>query len=342
MERPAAGGKARLLAIAATALAACGDRSDSTLTKSGAGGASSAGTMSAAATPSPSPAPTNPPPVTPDTGNEMPGVGAILQDPVTAPVAGEPPTSPDAGVPSIDPDLAPPAPAGPGSLPFTPCPADGSPCAVMPLGDSITFGTGSSGGGYRVELFRRALANQRAITFVGTAEANGPQVVEGQLFPRSHQGHSGFTISGGGSGSLAGLVDDAIAASHPHIVLLMIGTNDINRNVDIENAPARLAALLDQISARAPDALLVVAQIVPTHDDTTNARVEAYNAAIPALVEERLSAGKHLLLVDMYAPFVAVPDFETTLMGDFLHPDDAGYVVMGRTWYSAIESLLPE
>jgi hypothetical protein len=59
---------------------------------------------------------------------------------------------------------------------FAPCPSPTTACAILPLGDSITDRVGSSGGGYRVELFRRALANQQNITFVGTA-ANGPNVV---------------------------------------------------------------------------------------------------------------------------------------------------------------------
>jgi lysophospholipase L1-like esterase len=29
-------------------------------------------------------------------------------------------------------------------------------------------------------------------------------------------------------------------------------------------------------------------------------------------------------------------------MSDFLHPNDAGYVVMGQTWYTALEPFLPE
>ncbi len=35
---------------------------------------------------------------------------------------------------------------------FQPCPTNGDPCAIFPLGDSITEGFGSSGGGYRVQL----------------------------------------------------------------------------------------------------------------------------------------------------------------------------------------------
>src|SRR5436190_12856238 len=47
------------------------------------------------------------------------------------------------------------------TAPYDPCPAAGTPCAVMPLGDSITEGAGSSGGGYRPPLFHLALAAKR-------------------------------------------------------------------------------------------------------------------------------------------------------------------------------------
>ena len=218
----------------------------------------------------------------------------------------------------------------------------------MPLGDSITFGVGSTGGGYRVELFRQAVADQHDITFVGVVgpgggsnTPNGPNMVGGQAFPRSHEGFSGFTISGGGAGSLAGLVDAAIAQTNPNIVLLMIGTNDVNGNIDLANAPNRLGALLDKIIADAPNALLAVAQIIPTTNAGTNMRVVPYNAAIPGLVQARAMAGKHVILVDMFTPFNTTPNFATALMNDNLHPKDAGYVVMAQTWYDAIENLLP-
>lgn len=253
-----------------------------------------------------------------------------LEQPAPPPAEENAPDATDAEVPAEPsaPELA------------SPCPTDGTPCRIMPLGDSITFGIGSSGGGYRVPLFREALANGRTITFVGTAPPNGPPDVDGQPFPQSHQGHSGFAISSGGFGSLASVVDDAIAASDPHIILLMIGTNDMNGNIDVANAPSRLGALLDQIAAAAPAALLAVAQIVPTTNANTNVRVEAYNAAIPELVRQRVEAGRQMLVVDMYEPFVSDPNFATTLMADFLHPNDMGYVVIARTWFDAIEPFL--
>ena len=85
---------------------------------------------------------------------------------------------------------------------------------------------------------------------------------------------------------------------------------------------------------------LVVAQIIPTTNAQTNTRVQAYNAAIPGLVQSRAEAGKHVVLVDMFTPFISNPNF-AGLMADILHPNDAGYVVLGRAWHDAIDSFLP-
>jgi len=231
---------------------------------------------------------------------------------------------------------------------FNPCPADGSPCRIMPLGDSITDGlvgvgpgnTQGSNGGYRVELFRQAIADGHAITFVGTSPTtgfgggpNGPTEVDGQPFPRDHEGISGDTIPG-----VAGRVNAALAATTPDIILLQIGTNHLYAGLPPE-VPGQLEDLLDQITDAAPDALLVVAQVTPL--GVPNNGAQQYNAAIPAMVQERVDAGKHLLMVDNFTPIATDPAGVAGLVGDNIHPNAAGYAIMAGTWYDAIESFLP-
>ena len=55
----------------------------------------------------------------------------------------------------------------------------------------------------------------------------------------------------------------------------------------------------------------------------------------------RAAAGKHVVLVDNYAAFVKDPNYQTTLKVDGLHPNDAGYVILGQAFYGAISALLP-
>jgi lysophospholipase L1-like esterase len=230
-----------------------------------------------------------------------------------------------------------------GGAAYNPCPTTaGTACMVLPLGDSITEGYEPSGanGGYRVELFNQAVMAGKNLTFVGTL-MNGPNTVANRTFPKRHEGHGGYTISGGGQGAIAGTVTDtAISTYHPNIVLLSIGTNDIDDNIDVSKAPTRLGQLLDEIIADAPNALVVVASIIPIKGDSSQ-RIQSYNAAIPGLVSARAATGKHVVFADNYAAFVKDASWASSQMADNLHPNDAGYAVLGRGFYGAIAALLP-
>jgi lysophospholipase L1-like esterase len=170
---------------------------------------------------------------------------------------------------------------------------------------------------------------------------NGPATVDNMTFPRGHEGYSGFTIDSDAThNGISPLVDAAISMFRPHIILLHIGTNDINGNVDRANAPTRLGALIDRIINDSPTALLVVAEIIPTTTDATNTAVRAYNAAIPGLVQQRAAAGKHIVLLDMYTTFTSNTNYKTALMNDNLHPNATGYAAMGDAWYATIRPVL--
>src|SRR6185437_15339021 len=101
------------------------------------------------------------------------------------------------------------------------------------------------------------------------SQTSGPSMVDGAAFPQANEGHAGYTIDddpADGRMGIQPLAKSAIQTYHPHIVTLMIGTNDVDVQVDLANAPARLGTLLDTILAADPKLLLVVAQITPTQD----------------------------------------------------------------------------
>ncbi|WP_437814988.1 SGNH/GDSL hydrolase family protein [Sorangium sp. So ce1078] len=206
---------------------------------------------------------------------------------------------------------------------FQPCPETG-PCKVLPLGDSITFGLGFDGG-YRVELFRLARQDDHEITFTGTQQMNGPTMVDGAPFPRNHEGISGETIQ-----QIANRVPTPALRDIPHIVLVHAGTNDMYR--DPNGADTRLGALLDELIAGAPDALIVVSSIIPFPGAVNP--VNTFNAAIPGLVEERANAGAHIIYADQFM------GFPTSELGDGVHPNQAGYARMAGVWYDAISGYL--
>jgi lysophospholipase L1-like esterase len=234
---------------------------------------------------------------------------------------------------------------------FDPCPATGS-CKILPLGDSITAGAGAQpgdNGGYRVELFTKAVNDGRHITFVGSL-ASGPSTVAGAAFPKNHEGHIGWTIAQinniattAQTVSVSGTSSAGALRDMPNIVLLFIGTNDEGYASSEAGASDRLATLIDKIVAALPDALVVVSSIYPfpgcksTNYTPTQcaANVATYNAAIPNVIELRVAEGKHVLFVDMSTPPTGA------LSTDGVHPNDTiGYPWIGDNWYSAIKSYL--
>ena len=64
------------------------------------------------------------------------------------------------------------------------------------------------GGGYRVELFSKANAAGKKITFTGSL-SNGPSMVDGVTFPKNNEGHSGWKIDQLLRAMLVGLLADA-------------------------------------------------------------------------------------------------------------------------------------
>src|SRR4029079_11031352 len=120
----------------------------------------------------------------------------------------------------------------------------------------------------------------------------------------------------------------------PHIVLLMIGTNDVSASKGTDMSATRLDALLDKIVQAAPRALVVVAQLTPI--GWNPAAATSYNAKIPGIVQARVGKGQHLAVVDMSKMPTA------DLGSDSLHPNDTGYAFMANVWYAAIQSYLPK
>jgi lysophospholipase L1-like esterase len=156
---------------------------------------------------------------------------------------------------------------------------------------------------------------------------NGPTTVAGMTFPRRHAGFSGFTIAGITADNIFNPAMDMM----PHIVLLHIGTNDTY--MSFSGAPQRLGMLIDKLTTRAPNALIVVAKITPYPAQSNN--VMMLNNAIPGLVQERAAMGKHVIMVDQFT------GFPNTELGDGIHPNAAGYVRMAGVWFAAIRDLLP-
>ena len=218
---------------------------------------------------------------------------------------------------------------------------------IMPLGDSITFGSNSTdGSGYRGPLFSLANAAGKAITFLGTA-LSGPTTIGGIAFPRGNEGYAGDIIQGPSPHAglyelidVAGPTNDIFDFSPlTSVVLLMIGVNDISLNNDLPNFGVRYGALLDRIHGRQPLAKIVCSTMLPTWAAAggLNLGIIAANDLIPPLVTARSS---YCSLVDPWPTFSANPHYGTLWLGaDGVHPTDAGYAILAGVWWTMVQTL---
>ncbi|UZN03804.1 FG-GAP-like repeat-containing protein [Cellulomonas sp. S1-8] len=211
---------------------------------------------------------------------------------------------------------------------------------LMPVGDSITEGHGSSNeSGYRGKLhddlgkftlgellgwhesdriyepgFKRDLVGERR---------HGRDVPDAD-----HQGWPGYTIA-----QIHNETSDAVASMRPNVVTLLAGTNDMVHDVDVANAPGRLSALIDQILVGSPGVAIVVGTLTPSADPGIQNRITAYNQAISTMLDNRIEGGDHLVRVDLGA--VTLAD-----LADGLHPNDQGYRKMADAFRAGVRTAL--
>ncbi len=231
---------------------------------------------------------------------------------------------------------------------------------IMPVGDSITFGSHGTNGGYRGPLYNLIKNIAPAMLFVGSSIQGDVTVTGDQMLPtdqRHNEGHSSYTISdinnnldgldtatfikyGGpdrdpnGGHWLDGIADTSNPnyrlPLYPDIITLMIGTNNAT-DVDRAAVQTQLHALITKITTMRPNTNLIVAQITPSNRPNN----VSYNAAVASEVTSFQAAGKLVSLVDMYTNFPA-----GGLSGDIVHPNDTGYNFMANQWYDGILAVV--
>jgi lysophospholipase L1-like esterase len=195
-----------------------------------------------------------------------------------------------------------------------------APVVYTALGDSTGVGVGATqGGGYVARLFERIKREQpnSRLTNLCVSGATTDDVLRGQL-------------------------KEAIS-SHPTLITLGIGINDIGHGLTIETFARNYEEIikrLEESGARIvvtniPD--ISFAPVVPAYArDETRGRVQLFNEKVHAIAERY-----KLMVVDIYTEtHNVIPAHPEFFSEDGFHPSDAGYEYWAKTMWPTVKSAM--
>jgi lysophospholipase L1-like esterase len=183
------------------------------------------------------------------------------------------------------------------------------------------------------------------VVFLGDSITDGWRLNE--YFPDANFVNRG--ISGQVTGEMLGRMKADVIDLQPKAVVILAGTNDIARGVDVTTIQNNLAMIAELAKARRIK--VIMASILPVHDykkaqnpryDRTPGRPPQTILALNDWIRAYCKSEHHTYL-DYFSAMVDANGFlQEDLADDGLHPNAAGYRVMSPLVWQAITSNLPQ
>jgi lysophospholipase L1-like esterase len=202
------------------------------------------------------------------------------------------------------------------------------PIRIMPLGDSITYGTNSTGTvGYRRPLYQMLSGAGYSVDFVGSQTDGSPAD-----FDLNHEGHRGWRAD-----QIRDGITGWLNSTPADVVLLHIGTNDITQYQGATSTAAEIGQILDDIYAweTTHNQVWVVLARIINRTDSLSGVTTTLNGLIQTLANTRIAGGDKIVVVNMESALSYPGD-----MSDTVHPNDTGYGKMAAVWFTELETLL--
>ena len=220
---------------------------------------------------------------------------------------------------------------------------------VLCTGDSITQGSNSTYGNWRVFLMKRLAAAGYAPVGKGHWKIESNDIC-GATMPEEWIWHSGISgqrlVTKGGGGTIDAIDAMLDCAGDVDFVLAKICTNDINGNSSTaEELFPVWTNLVWKTLNRKPHAKFIAGAVVDiAYTPAKDAQVVAFNAAMSNAIANAAFPAKRAYFADLYTPCYrySVPgDTSTYITGSFyannnLHPDWPGEDKMAETYCNAI------
>jgi lysophospholipase L1-like esterase len=207
------------------------------------------------------------------------------------------------------------------------------------IGDSHTEGSGTMG--YRDRVIRLLDSLGYVFKTAGNRRTNyiSPNPVYGNTTAFAHSFHSG--INGISAATYRPLIKDTLNVNlHgeqnniPDVAVVWLGANDIaNGSYSTTTIRNNISGLLDSMWVVDADIRVVLVNLTlfqraVAYTQAKEDSIEGVNALLPAMVAEKVAAGRYCVLVDMYSVTVD----STLTQSDGIHfTNGANYSVVGPT-----------
>jgi len=179
--------------------------------------------------------------------------------------------------------------------------------SIICFGDSITFGYGSTTGGYPPKLGQLLQEHGKPAQLINLG-------IPGERSPE-------------GATRLA----EILKASHADIMLIMEGTNDVRKGLSVSTTQRSLDDIIKQ--AKEAGIVPIVATLTPSNQGRSPTLIpDRWNPMIKSLAAEN-----KVLLSDHYEK---IQKDWTNSTADGIHPNDNGYTRIAQIWYDTIADLI--
>ncbi|KAJ4307605.1 hypothetical protein N0V84_012612 [Fusarium piperis] len=146
---------------------------------------------------------------------------------------------------------------------------------------------------------------------------------DGSMADSDHEGHSGEYLK-----NINGYWQQP-AKARPNVVCIHAGTNNMDKEVDLDIAPTLMKDMVLGIMKAVPEAVVLIATVIWANDARMQANTNRFNNELRSMIKTMQYDNKHVLEVPI--------DITLSDLSDKKHPNNQGYQKMADAWFEAVK-----
>lgn len=207
---------------------------------------------------------------------------------------------------------------------------------IMPFGDSVTSDGSNPESSYRYWLWKDMQAAGWNAVFTGSQYGVADGSPASTDFDQRHEGHSGWTTQDGLE-NIGG-----IASQAPDIVLLDLGANDVEQQMDLSTTTANLEQIIEAFRNANPNVVILLADPTPwvvntgdrQSDHQEKSQMSKLKGAVNKAFKAEKLAGANILKVNLASGFSPQRDTK-----DGTHPNVSGEKKIAGKFFKALKKV---